>query len=61
MLCDFELFAKLLDILVFELTSIISDDGGRYTISVDDVIRDKQSYNFPLATERGTASTHFVK
>ena len=37
-LCDFEFLAKLLEILVFELTSIISNDGGRYTILAYDVI-----------------------
>ena len=41
MLCDFELLARLLEILVFELASIISNDGGRYTISANDVICDK--------------------
>ena len=49
LLCDFELFAKLLEILIFKSTSIISDDGGRYTISADDVIHDKQSYSFAIS------------
>ena len=41
MLCDFEFLAKLLEILVFELTSIIYNDGGRYTIPTYDIIHDK--------------------
>ena len=45
MLRNFELFAELLEIFVFELTSIISNDGGRYTIPADDVICYKQSYS----------------
>ena len=49
MLRDLELLAKLLEIFIFKLTSIISDDGGRYTISEDDVIRDKQSYSFAIS------------
>ena len=42
MLCNFEFLAKLFEILVFELTSIISNDGGRYTIPTYDVIGDKK-------------------
>ena len=49
MLCDFEFLAKLLEIFVFELTSIICDDGGRYTILTYDVICYKQSYNFSIS------------
>ena len=49
MLCDFELLAKLLEILVFKLSSIISDDGRRYTILADDVISDKKSYSFAIS------------
>ena len=45
MLRNFELFTKLINIFVFELTSIISNDGGRYTIPTDDVIRYEQSYS----------------
>ena len=48
MLCDFELLAKLLEIFVFELTYIICNDGGRYTISANDVICDKQSYSLAI-------------
>ena len=45
MLRNFELCAKLVKIFVFELTSIISNNGGRYTIPADDVIRYEQSYS----------------
>ena len=38
---NLELFAELIEILVFELTSIINNDGGRYTILADDVIHYK--------------------
>ena len=44
MLHNSKLFAKLVKIFVFELTSIISNDGGRYAISADDVIHYEQSY-----------------
>ena len=49
MLRNFELFAKLIEIFVFKLTSIISNDGGRYTIPADDVIRYKQSYSLAIS------------
>ena len=49
MLCNFEFLAKLLEILVFELASIICNDGGRYTIPAYDVIRDKQSYSLAIS------------
>ena len=44
MLCNPKIFTKLFKIFVFKLTSIISNDGGRYTIPADDVIRYEQSY-----------------
>ena len=36
--CDSEIFAQLLKILVFKLFSIISNNGGRYSIPTYDVI-----------------------
>ena len=52
MLCNFELFTKLVKIFVFELTSIISNDGGRYTIPADDVIRYEKSYGLASSVRK---------
>ena len=49
MLRNPELFTKLLEIFIFKLSSIISNDGGRYTIPAYDVIHYKQSYSLAIS------------
>ena len=47
-LCDSKLFAQILKILVLKLSSIVSNNEGRYTIPSYDVIHDEYSYNFTI-------------
>ena len=49
MLCDFESLAQFLEVFILELSSIVSNDRGWYTISADDVVFDKKCYSFSIS------------
>ena len=48
LLCNFEPRVELFQILVLELSSIISDYGRRYTILADDVIQNEHGHHFAI-------------
>ena len=59
MLFHLEFLAESLKVLIFELSSIISDNGGWDTIATNNVVENKKI--LPIAIDKGTTSNHFLK
>lgn len=48
MLCNLEFQAKLLQILIFEFSFIVNNDGGWYTIPAYDVVKNEHGHSLAI-------------